>query len=152
MNITRYFSLGSESEPEGLTFAINVYDQQGNFVAGIPNVDKLYKSKEITQEEYFEHIKKVQNQDTMGYFGIVNSEGRRKVDEARKAITDNIKARKDKEQALVAKRLARQLEAGLIDEEDLGTAIEIELPGVPVDQIAALKDQISVIRVKHEVM
>lgn len=152
MNITRYFSFGSESEPEGLTFVTNVYDQQGNFVAGIPNVDQLYKFKEITQEEYFEHMKKVQNQDAMGYFGIVNSEGKRKVDEARKVITDKIKAQKDKEQALIAKRLARQLEAGLIDEEDLDTAIEIELPGVHTNRISVLKDQISSLRVKHETM
>jgi len=152
MNITRYFSLGSESEAEGLTFIINVYDQQGNFVAGVPNVDQLYKSKEITETEYLNHLKKLQNNDNKGLFGIVNAEGKKKVDEVNKAIIDNIKAKKNKQQALVAKRLARQLEAGLIDEEDLDTAIEIELPGVPADQISVLKDQISSLRVKHKTM
>ena len=152
MNINRYFSLGSESEPEGLTLIVNSYDQNGNFIAGIPNVEGLYKVKEITESEYVNYIKRSKSAENRGYFGVVNATGKEIFDREVQGVKNKLKKKKDKEQALIAKRLARQLEAGLIDKEDLDTAIEIELPGVPADQISVLKNQVNSLRVKHEIM
>ena len=152
MNITRYFSLGSESEAEGLTFIKNIYNQDGDLVAGIPNPEKLYNAKEITEEEYLSFVKQTSEQGRKGIFGLVNKTGKAAA-QKQKDNDDAIYAEQQgKAQVLIVKRLARQLEAGLIDEEDLDTAIKIELPGVPVDQISVLKDQVNSLRVKHETM
>jgi len=147
-----YYTLGSRDEGEGLTLYTRTVDDNGNVVVGYQNHDRLYKKKQITKEEYDKLFAELSKATSKGFFGLVNDEGKKEFDRRLAELEAPLKAQREKEQALIAKRLARQLEAGLIDEEDLDTAIRIELPGIPVDQIAALKDQISVIRVKHEVM
>lgn len=150
--IIEYFTLGSRDEAEGLTLHTRVVDHVGNIIVGYQHHDKLYKVKQISKEQAESIMDEMRNPENKGHFGLVNAKGKAKADEENKAIIDKIKAQKDKEQALIAKRLARQLEAGLIDEEDLDTAIGIELPGVPTDQISVLKNQVSSLRVKHETM
>lgn len=149
---TEYYTLGSLDEAEGLTPYSRVVDEDGNLIVGYQNHKALYKVKQVTKEEFIQLHKDFFNSSNKGHLGLVNAKGKVKADEENKAIIDEIKAQKDKEQVLITKRLARQLDAGLIDKEDLDTAIEIELPGVPVDQTAVLKDQISSLRVKHETM
>ena len=149
---TEYYTLGSLDEAEGLTPYSRVVDEDGNLIVGYQNHKALYKVKQVTKEEFIQLHKDLSNSPNKGHFGLVNAKGKAKADEENKAIIDKIKAQKDKQQALVAKRLARQLEAGLIDEEDLDTAIEIELPGVHTDQISVLKNQVNSLRVKHETM
>lgn len=149
---TEYYTLGSLDEAEGLTPYSRVVDEGGNLIVGYQNHKALYKVKQVTKEEFIQLRKDFFNSPNKGHLGLVNAKGKAKADEENKAIIDEIKAQKDKEQALVTKRLARQLDAGLIDKEDLDTAIDIELPGVPVDQISVLKNQVNSLRVKHETM
>lgn len=126
----RYFSLGSESEPEGRTFIVNVYSQTGEFVAGIPNPENLYKSVEITEEEYKKYMQRASHPNNKGFFGLVNSTGKAAVEAKLQELRDRITTQQAKEEALVTKRLARQVDMGIIDEEDIDTAISIELPNI----------------------
>lgn len=150
--IIEYFTLGSRDEAEGLTLHTRVVDHVGNIIVGYQHHDKLYKVKQISKEQAESIMDEMRNPENKGFFGLVNDEGKADMRKRAQEMTAKFRETENKKQALITKRLTRQLEAGLIDEEDLDTAIEIELPGVPVDQIAAIKDQISVIRVKHKVM
>lgn len=72
----KYFTCGSQSEKEGLTLAINAYDDEGNFIAGVENIENVYyKVHEITKEEYDAHVLNMRTNGIGGFFGIVNSTG-----------------------------------------------------------------------------
>ena len=150
--IIEYFTLGSRDEADGLTLHTRVVDHVGNIIVGYQHHDKLYKVKQISKEQAESIMDEMRNPENKGFFGLVNDKGKADVRKRAQEMTAKFRETETKKQALIAKRLAHQLEAGLIDEEDLDTAIRIELPGVPVDQTAVLKDQISYLRVKHETM
>lgn len=72
----KYFTCGSQSEKEGLTIAVNVYDDDGNFVAGVENIEEVYyKVSEITKDQYDAYVAEIRTNGTGGLFGIVNNDG-----------------------------------------------------------------------------
>lgn len=78
----KYFTCGSQKEKEGLTLAVNTYDDAGNFVAGIEDIEnKFYKVTEITKAEYDAYLAQVRANGMGGLFGIVDSAGKQAVDD-----------------------------------------------------------------------
>lgn len=79
MAIYKYYSCGTESEKEGVTLAVNVHDDNGNFMAGVKDIEKhLYKVKEITKEQYDAYLARMKDPNQRGLFGVVNPTGRAK--------------------------------------------------------------------------
>ena len=129
--MNRYFTSGSMSEAEGLTFFVNQYDENGNFVGGVENWEKnIYKPKEITEEEYLQYMEMMKNPKTIfGLVGIVNEEGQKKmierIGEFKQSSYDFMLSVKEPQIALTVKKIKKQLELGIITTDDIDTEIEL---------------------------
>lgn len=73
---TEYWTLGKADE-DGLTFITQLVDDDGNLIAGYPNIKKFYKAKQITKEEYDAYQAQLANDEpnvsTIG--GLLSAKG-----------------------------------------------------------------------------
>lgn len=128
--IIKYYTCGSESEPEGLTLAVNHYDDSGNFIAGTENIKSLYKVKEITKEEYDAYIERFKREEEFGFpaSGLLNEKGKaalKKALEEERITLNNMKiARNEPKIALSVKKIKKLLQLEIIEQADVDTEIE----------------------------
>lgn len=141
--ITKYFSMGSMSEPEGLTIInmdFGVYEDGTEFqITGCP-LDNLYKLKEITKEQYEEYEYQMLKSTEKGYLtgGLLNEEGIKARDEYEKSIQDILQQDFVDKNTVEANRLGnrfiKECELGLIaTKEELKKVLEIY--GIETDEV-----------------
>lgn len=123
----RYFSCGSESEKEGLTFFKFSYYDNGMLAAGIEDTKSMYKGKEISKEEYDRLTDLLKDPETKKGFagGIVNEEGFKKYKNWVEKEVQKIQQRNEEKISFVVRKIKKQLELGIIIDEDIDTEIEL---------------------------
>lgn len=122
--ITKYYTCGSESEKEGLTLATAVFDDDGNLIAGFT---KLYKQKEITEEQYNAYKARLDDPNEpkgVPARGLLNEQGIA----ALKAWEEEQKqawiAANEEKIALSVKKIKKLLALEIIEQGDVDTEIE----------------------------
>ena len=121
--LVKYFSIGSMSEKEGLTFVRNIYDEEGNLLTGRPE-NQMYKGKEISESQYYEYVKIRNGSDVLGTAGgIINEVGKKALEDHWIEQQEKWKEVNESRIALVVKKIKKQLELGIISSEDIDTEI-----------------------------
>lgn len=121
----KYFTSGSESEPEGLLIHESLYNN-GEMIIG-PSY--LYKKKEITRDEYEEYKRRFndpsQKRGLAG--GLINEVGIEKLNKMTNEVKERDLARRIEENetsiALVVKKIKKLLQLEIIEQEDIDTEI-----------------------------
>lgn len=123
---TKYFSIGSMSEKEGMTFIINIYDDEsGDLLTGKPE-NQMYKKKEITKEEFDEYTALLKNSSVRGLAGgLLNEEGRKALKEHWKNQYEEWLKNNESKIALTVKKIKKQLDLGIIEQTNIDTEIEL---------------------------
>ena len=121
----RYFTSGSESEKEGLTTVKFSYYDDGQLAVGVENLKSIYKGKEISEEEYNEIQRKLNDPTTKVGFanGILNDEGAEKYRNWIAKMRGRILEMQEPKIALSVKKIKKMLELGIISPEDVDTEI-----------------------------
>lgn len=128
----KFYSVGTQSSKEGMTFVTSVFDENNNFVSGHANPEKtLFKCKEITQEEYNNYMKMLDDPSVPKGLagGILNSKG---LEDLKKFSAEKYKHAWEKKLKqneskidLTVRKIKRQLELGIITSEDVDVEIEL---------------------------
>ena len=123
----RYYKQGLPSLKEGMTFTRNVVDKEGNLISGLPNPEKvLFKCEEITKEEWEEYQKQIADPSVPKGLagGILNEKG---IEDLKKYIEERKKELEGEQEskiALVVRKIKKQLELGIIEQDDIDMEIE----------------------------
>lgn len=123
----KYYSMGSMSLKEGLTLGYNTYADDGHLIAGVENLEQRFMYEEITEEEFLKYKEMLSDPNVPKGMagGILNEEGVEKYRKHQQSINQKIKEKQEKRISLVVKKIKKQLELGIIDEEDVDEEIKI---------------------------
>lgn len=124
----RYFTCGSRSEKEGLTSVKFSYYDDGELAVGVENpFDSLYKLKEITEEEYNNIQKEINDPNSKIGFagGLVDDTGWKKYRDWLKRTGEKRVLENEPKIALTVKKIKKQLDLGIIEQADIDTEIEL---------------------------
>lgn len=128
----KFYSVGTQSSKEGMTFVTSVFDENNNFITGYANPEKtLFKCREITQEEYDGYMRMLDDPSVPKGLagGILNSNGledlkKFSAEKYQHAWEKKLKQNESKID-LTVRKIKKQLELGIITSEDVDVEIEL---------------------------
>lgn len=158
--ITKYYTYGSQDEPEGLTLGKKVFDEDGNLLCGM--VYRGYKPKEITKAEYDQLSKKIacsRNEDLGLANGLISQKMINKRNEEVEALKEEQKKSFDNLIIRTKNKIQRMVDNNIIlltDDLYLDVLDEFEArlrpPAFTPSQVAQIaKDFVDQMTTKDEV-
>lgn len=120
MSVTKYYTLGSRSEKEGLTVMTALFDEDGKPLIAYP-FESLYKLKEITEDEYLA-IRKEMLSPAIGRLGIagglIDKDGLAEIVAMEDQIIKDVDEMNQKKADIFFKRAMKMEELGISTVED----------------------------------
>lgn len=125
--ITKYFKEGLKSLKEGMTVFTCIYDDDGNLLSGIPEPFRRFKVEEITEEQYNEIKRQIDDPSVEKGLadGLINEKGKADMVKFFQEQKDGWRELNEPRIQFVIKKIKKQLELGIIEQDDIDTEIEL---------------------------